>query len=344
MRERDSLGSKDDEFEIQNLQINQIEIEKYRQIIKNHENFIIRLNKLLPTDININKFSFLKINFMNQTFPEETINFIYQEKIFFTPRNSFRISNSSSNTISSVRKSVSSKNTVELERFLNLYIPDKETSSKIKHKYTKSEFFENDFPTEPEITDSKIIVDNIMHKEISENINKKLINKKKFDLYNYLYHFYFYDSLIFLIHLITFIFSSHGNYSIFFWSCILLIISMLFIGYKGVFEINKNKNMKYTNKNNMFFNNKNLFWINFVIFCFTIITFISLVFGHQKFILNQSVIGFLFVLVYLLTIFFEIILLLYFDIISKDILSEIGNNQNNVIYEKKIDFPLLGNI
>ena len=119
---------------------------------------------------------------------------------------------------------------------------------------------------------------------------------------------------------------------------------MLFIGYKGVFEINKNKNMKYTNKNNMFFNNKNLFWINFVIFCFTIITFISLVFGHQKFILNQSVIGFLFVLVYLLTIFFEIILLLYFDIISKDILSEIGNNQNNVIYEKKIDFPLLGNI
>ena len=344
MRERDSLTSKDDDFEIQNLHIDQAEIEKYRQIIKNREYFSIHLNKLLPSYININKYSYLKINFMNQTFPEENINFLYEEKVFYTPRNSFRISSGSSNSISSVRKSISSKNTEELESFLHQYIPDKENQANGKIKKNHNIFLENNISTEPGNIDSKNIANNIMSKEISEDINQRLINKKKFRFYKYLYHFYFCDSLVILVHLITFIFSSsYGNISIFLCSCILLIISMLFIGYKGLFEISKNNNMRYTKLNNIFFNNKNFFWTNFVIFFLSIITFISLVFGHKKFITSQSIIGFLFVLVYLITLFVEIIFLLYFDIINRDVLAEVGTNQNYYINEMNINLPLLRN-
>lgn len=328
MKEKDD-SSFSDECSINNIQISNNDIELFRKILCNREFITIHINTLIPNYIDLNMNSFLKINKFFQLNPEENIVFIYNKKILYTASNSFRLSSSSIYNIRNQNSYLSDSSKIEnfkniVEETINTDIiktkDDNNLNKNVNYPINIQSSIEKELYQDDNNKNNtnSTFMNNMKNKQKN---NKRNENNKKFLLFKWIYHFYLIIGLIILLHYISFIFSKY-NYAAFYkYICFLLIVSLLYIGYRG--QRIKNSNVHY-----LIFNENNLFWINFFIFIITIISAIGLVIvgGYFNFIKSQGIIGYLIFFVYLLALIVEAIYVIYYDIIIEEINSEKNND------------------
>lgn len=160
-------------------------------------------------------------------------------------------------------------------------------------------------------------INNLTHKK-SLKKKIKLNNIELFFFYymKLLYIFYLFASIVIFSHLTMLIIKSKCHFlSIHLWITIFLAITMLYLGYIGVsyfngVEINKNNNDER-------YNHDTIFWFNFSVLALTMISFIFLIKEHYLDIKEEKYIGIIIISFYLLTLFVEIIALLFFDLTNK---------------------------
>lgn len=341
MKERDD-SSFSGEFSLKDIPITNNDVEKFRIILGSKDFVSIHINALNPIYINIKMHSFIKINELLQIYPEENIVFMCNKQVLYTPSNSnsLRISrssiNCSRNRNSSLSDSFKNEHMKNIkEEIINTDIIKPSKNEKIifstpiniqssieKELYNKNNGNNNN--------NNDAFLNNMKNYKKYKNENDE--SKRKFILFKWIYHFYLIVGIIILLHYISFINSEYyNNSSLYKWICILLIISLLYVGFIGI----KNKN---SNEQNFIFKKNNLFKINFFIFGITIISFVglALVGNYFNFIKGQGVIGYLIGLIYIITLIVEALYIIYYDVII-DIISfeEIkndnsGDNKNNL--------------
>ena len=345
MKERDDSSFSGD-YSLKDIQIADNDVEQFRLILGSKDFVSIHLNALNPIYINIEMHSFLKINQLIQVYPEENIVFMYNKQVLYTPSNSLRISrssiNCSRNRNSSLSDSFKNENMKNIkEEIINTDIIKPSKNEKIifstpiniqssieKEIYNNKKFNNNN---------NDEFLNNIKNYQKYKNENDD--SKRKFILFKWIYHFYLIVGIIILLHYISFINSEYyNNSSLYKWICILLIISLLYVGYIGI----KNKN---PNEQNFIFKKNNLFKINFFIFAITIISFVglALVGNYFNFIKGQGIIGYLIGLIYIITLIVEALYIIYYDVII-DIISfeeikndNIGDNNKNNLNIQLVD-------
>jgi hypothetical protein len=336
---------------VKNIEVKDTNIGEIKNILENKENFTVKLTKS-KICININDYSFFTINQMMQNaYPQENILFLYNGQQFYTPRVSLRLSHSSINgsrysnsSFSSTIKDNNANNIKEeiintdiqkpnIDNIINnnnIYnsngniIPDsnENNTNNINNSKEKINLDSNDNNNE----EDKIFLLNLRNIQNSHNsgiANKKIDkNNRKFILYKWLFHFYLIVGMIILLHYITFIFSKYNEY-FYRWVCIILIISLFYIGFIGI--KNRLSNEKY-----FLLDGDNLFWTNFYILILTMINFIGLILagGHFIFIKYQGIIGYLISFVYIITIIIEAIYVIYYDVIIEELTWEKVSNNN----------------
>ena len=340
MKERDDSSFSGD-YSLKDIQIADNDVEQFRLILGSKDFVSIHLNALNPIYINIEMHSFLKINQLIQVYPEENIVFMYNKQVLYTPSNSLRISrssiNCSRNRNSSLSDSFKNENMKNIkEEIINTDInPSKNekiifsTPINIQSSIEKEKYNNNN--------NNDAFLNNVKNYQKYKNENDD--SKRKFILFKWIYHFYLIVGIIILLHYISFINSEYyNNSSLYKWICILLIISLLYVGYIGI----KNKN---SNEQNFIFKKNNLFKINFFIFGITIISFVglALVGNYFNFIKGQGIIGYLIGLIYIITLIVEALYIIYYDVII-DIISfeeikndNIGDNNKNNLNIQLVD-------
>jgi hypothetical protein len=343
MKERDDSSFSGD-YSLKDIQIADNDVEQFRLILGSKDFVSIHLNTLNPIYINIEMHSFLKINQLIQVYPEENIVFMYNKQVLYTPSNSLRISrssiNCSRNRNSSLSDSFKNENMKNIkEEIINTDIIKPSNNEKIifstpiniqssieKEIYNNNKYNNN----------NDEFLNNVKNYQKYKNENDD--SKRKFILFKWIYHFYLIVGIIILLHYISFINSEYyNNSSLYKWICILLIISLLYVGYIGI----KNKN---SNEQNFIFKKNNLFKINFFIFAITIISFVglALVGNYFNFIKGQGIIGYLIGLLYIITLIVEALYIIYYDVII-DILSfeEIKNDNIGEINKNNLHIQLV---
>ena len=344
MKERDD-SSFSSEYSLKDIQITNNDVEQFRIILGSKDFVSIHINALNPIYINIKIHSFLKINQLLEIYPEENIVFIYNKQVLYTPSNSLRISrssiNCSKNRNSSLSDSFKNENMKNIkEEIINTDIikPSKNekiifsTPINIQSSIEKEIYNNNKYNN-----NNDEFLNNVKNYQKYKNENDD--SKRKFILFKWIYHFYLIVGIIILLHYISFIYSEYyNNSSLYKWICILLIISLLYVGYIGI----KNKN---PNEQNFIFKKNNLFKINFFIFAITIISFVglALVGNYFNFIKGQGIIGYLIGLIYIITLIVEALYIIYYDVII-DIISfeeikndNIGDNNKNNLNIQLVD-------
>ena len=343
MKERDD-SSFSSEYSLKDIQITNNDVEQFRIILGSKDFVSIHINALNSIYINIKIHSFLKINQLLEIYPEENIVFIYNKQVLYTPSNSLRISrssiNCSRNRNSSLSDSFKNENMKNIkEEIINTDIIKPSKNEKIifstpiniqssieKEIYNNNKYNDN----------NNEFLNNVKNYQKYKNENDD--SKRKFILFKWIYHFYLIVGIIILLHYISFIYSEYyNNSSLYKWICILLIISLLYVGYIGI----KNKN---PNEQNFIFKKNNLFKINFFIFAITIISFVglALVGNYFNFIKGQGIIGYLIGLIYIITLIVEALYIIYYDVII-DILSfeEIKNDNIGEINKNNLHIQLV---
>ena len=127
MNEKD-LSSISDDNSLKDIDITINEADQFRNILINRDFVTIHINSLIPNYININNHSFVKINKLLQSYPEDNVVFLYNKKVLVTATNSFRLSRNSMNCSRNNNSSLSdSFNNEKLQLF------DKLSVQKCKH-------------------------------------------------------------------------------------------------------------------------------------------------------------------------------------------------------------------
>ena len=335
MKERDE-NIESEEYSVQNMLISNYNIEQYRNILREKNFFSVHLKNMNETYININNESFLKINEMMQSYPEENIVFLYNQQTFYTPRNSLTLSKSSINKGRNSNSSFSSSFKRDRENMKNIreeIINTDIVQPKIDNTNNNNENIIFELDHNQKIDDNKEDQDYINNIKNIQKLNnnslrgstqRKEINKnnRKFVIFKWIFHFYLIVGILIFLHYFSFIFSEYNNY-FYKWICILLIISLIYVGYIGI----KNR---ISNENYFLLDGDNLFWTNFLIFILTMLNFIALVLagGHFKFIKEQGIIGYLIVIIYILTLVVEALYVIYYDVIIEEISWEKFNSNN----------------
>ena len=356
MKEKDESSFTDDNS-LRSMKVDNNNIEQFKDVVDNKEYFAVRLTKSNSKYININNYSFFTISQMMETNPTDNIIFSYKQQIFYTPRDSFRLSHSSINksrsrsrySNSSFSSSFRNDNMNNLkEEIINTDIQKPKIDNIINNNNINNSNGKINFDSTENNTNNinnskeKIILDsNDNNKEedkifllnlrkIQNSNNSGIANKKidknknnrKFTLYKWLFHFYLIVGIIILLHYITFIFSKYNEY-IYKWLCIILILSLFYVGFIGI---------KYRLSNEKIFllDGDNLFWTNFIILVLTMINFIALVLagGHFVFIKYQGIIGYLISFIYIITIIIEAVYVIYYDVIIEELTWEKVNSNN----------------
>ena len=333
MKEKEE-SSFSEEYSIKNKEINNDNLEKFRKVLENKESFSVHLTQNHQHYININNYSFLKINQMIESYPEENIVFLFNKQKFYTPHDSLKLSkssiNRSRNSNSSFSSSFKKENLKNIkEEIINTDIIQPKINNIINNNnINENIIFESN---DSDKNEDDIYINNIKNiQKTNNNISKNSQNKnninnsnnKKFIIYKWIFHFYLIIGIIAFLHYISFIFSKYNDY-FYKYICIILIICLLYIGYIGI----KNR---ITKENHILLDGDNLFWTNFFVFILTMINFISLILvgGHFKFIKEQGILGYLMVLIYIITLVVEAIYVLYYDIVVEQILWDKLNSNN----------------
>ena len=352
MKEIDENSFDDNENSIKGKEITNNSIDNYRYIIQNKPTFLIHINKYnFETNININNYSFLKINQMIRAFPEENLVFICNQKILYTPRSSItdsrpsrnsKISSSSSRNHSSsvssnfLRNNNNNNKKNLKEEIINTDIIDNNQNDNLNIDHLNNNNTKNDRIDDDEIIEHMRNMDQLRYKSEETKILKKenIINIhnsfKKCVIFKWIFHFYLTVGIIIFLHYLTFIFSKY-NESYYKWLCIILVISLTYVGYFGI----KYQKINFDEKD-FFFLGINLFWTNFIIFILTIFTMACLFYGGGQFLFikSQGILGYFIVLIYLITIVVQAIYVIYYDVIIEVISSEEINNNNINKYNK----------
>ena len=347
MKERDDSSS-NAEYSIENLKILNNDIVPFRKILGSREFITIHINSLNPKYIDINMLSFLKINQLVQLSPEENIAFLYNKIILYTAsnsliqsrnsliqsRNSINFNRSQNSSLQNSFKNENMKNIREETINTDIIKPKVDNNININKNINNSINIQNSIEKETNLNNNinnthSIIINN------KENIlknNKITENNKNFLLFKWIYHFYLIIGFIILLHYILFVFSKYDNSTFYKYICILLIFSLLYIGYSGI--KNKNSNFKY-----YIFSGNNEFWINFLVFILTIISLIGLVLSRRNLELRKShgIIDYLIYFVYIITLIVESIYLIYFDVIIKEITLEKNIINGNTLSNLNIE-------
>jgi len=163
----------------------------------------------------------------------------------------------------------------------------------------------------------KLKFDDYDNENDSENYLKKKDDISKLDylFYYYMkfvYRYYIFSAIIIIVY-ILYLFFDFGFqfYTFYFWFTTILIISMIILGLSKMKEYNKiplddNYNEESSNLD------KN-FWINFIILFLSICSFIFLIKEHCLELKIKKFVGIFIMFHYIITLFLEIIALLYFD-------------------------------
>ena len=316
MKENNEISFSED-YSIKNMNITNNEILQLRNILLD-QNKIISINlKHKKSYINIKSYSFSKINQLMASYPEENVAFLMDKKILFTPRNSLGLSKSSihsfndnqeNNSFSSSSFKFHTKKKIQEEIINTDKKPNIDEIININNE-------NNDNNDEIENTEFIKNLKNMQKlQSISKNNNiKNNNNNRKLVIFKWIFHFYLISGIILCLHYLSFIFSKYNNY-FYKWIGILLILSLIYVGYIGI---------KYGHTNIKYFilNGDNLFWTNFSLLILTILSLIAicLIGVDFEFINNQGFIGYLIVIIYIIIIFVESIYILYFDRIIEQI-------------------------
>ena len=327
-------NSFDDDYSIKDKEITNNSINNFRYILENKNDFSIHINKFKHEYIPIKSYSFLKINQMIESFPEENIVFIFDKKVLYTPRTSSRFSRNSLNNrsnSSSFSSSFKKPNLKNLkEEIINTDIINPKINEQINNDINENiniDSHNNNNNNNQDDVNFKNNIQNIQKARSNSSdfdMQKNKTINKRFLIYKWIYHYYIIVALIILLHYITFIYSEY-NESFYKWVCVLLVVSLLFVGYFSL----RNRN---SNDRSLFFNGDNLFWTHFFIFVLTIVSLAGLVSagGKFKFIESQKIIGYLMIAVYLITLVIEAIYVIYYDVIIEVITWERINNNKSI--------------
>lgn len=338
------MKEKDENFSIKEKEINFDNVEEFRQVLKNKDQFTIHLTNFESIKININKVSYSKINKMLQTNPEENIHFYFNNKALKNSRNSlsksfiYRNRNSDSSFSSSLTIE-NDNNTKKEEINMDIKSPKidkvKNNSNIILNDNLLFESDENNNENDEYIKNNNKNIKKLITSNNSEknSPNQELdSNNRRFIIFKWIFHFYLIFGIIIFFHYISFIFSKYNTYS-YKWICILLIIILIYIGYIGI----KNR----ISNDNYLLDKNRLLWANVLIFILTMINLIelALIGGNFKFINEQGIIGYLMIIIYIMALFVEVVFVMYYDIIIKEItlerfdkysIEEINKNNLNI--------------
>ena len=338
------MKEKDENFSIKEIEIKFDNVEEFRQVLKNKDQFTIHLTNFESIEININKVSYSKINKMLQTNPEENIHFYFNNKALKNSRNSssksfiYRNRNSDSSFSSSL--TIENDNNTKKEE-INMDIKSqkidkvKNNSNIILNDNLSFESDENNNENDEYIKNNNKNIKKLITSNNSEknSPNQELdSNNRRFIIFKWIFHFYLIFGIIIFFHYISFIFSKYNTYS-YKWICILLIIILIYIGYIGI----KNR----ISNDNYLLDKNRLLWANVLIFILTMINLIelALIGGNFKFINEQGIIGYLMIIIYIMALFVEVVFVMYYDIIIKEItlerfdkysIEEINKNNLNI--------------
>ena len=325
MKEKDE-NSSDGNFSVKDKEITYDNIKEFRKVLKNKDHLSVRLTNFESIKININSNSYSKINKMLQTNPEENIVFYFKNKKLKNSCNSlsrsFRNRNSDSSFSSSL--TIENDNNIKNEK-INTDIKSPKIDNILNNN--NNNILNNNFLNESDENNnetneySKNNNKNIQKLIINNNSEKKYqnldinINNRKFIIFKWIFHFYLIFGIILFFHFISFILSNYNDYS-YKWLCIFLIIVLLYIGYVGI----KNR----ISNDNYLLDKNRLFWANVLIFILTMINLIelALIGGNFKFIKEQGIIGYLMIIIYLMALYVEVVFVMYYDIIIKEITLE----------------------
>ena len=313
---------------INDMKINNDNMIEFRRIISFKNSFIIHINNNNLIYIEIHRYSFNKINHYINSNPEEYIVFLFNKKAIYTPfcsckfsRNKYSISRNNSSSLSEC----SNIESIVQMRKENVYKNKRKSEDNIDNDYY---ILNNKNNKEKESENNLINYLNNILKNICNNI---II--KRYIFFKRIYYIYLITGIIILLHYITFIFSDYNNVSFYKFIGIIFIMSLIFIGYIGI-----KKNYITLNIQEYNYIRNYLFWINFLILTLSMTSFIGLgLIGNKfKFVKSQGIFGYFIVFLYATVIITEIIYILYFDIINKEIIIHSTNKENNKINELSV--------
>lgn len=307
MKENDDY-SFNEEYSIKNKEITNDSLDQFRYVLENKKYLYICLDENNHIYITINNHSFLKINQMIESCPEENVVFIFDKNAISSSHNSPKLSR------------ISLKSNKRKEEIINTEIVNPNIDNQINNNYSQNIYIntssndnQDEFIFTNDVQDIQYLRNN--SKGIMQNSTNTIYNTKKCLIFKWIFHFYLIVGFIIFIHFLSFIFWSY-NESFYKWVCILLVISLLYVGLCGI----KNKN---SNERNFIFDGNNLFWINLFIFILAIICLVGVISieGHFKYII---------MILYLTIILIEAIFILYNDVIIKVISLDRINNDKNI--------------
>ena len=331
-----------EENSVKEMDMSYNKIIQFRTVLQNKDNVSIHFNKFDPLYISIKSYSFLKIIQMMESYPEDNIVFLYNNKILYTPRDSLRLSKSSINkNNSSFSSSFKKENMKHIkEEIINTDItPEKDNiiNNNNNNNLNENIIFENNKTKEDiEYMNNLKNMQKMNNTKIPDVEKEEIINRnKKFIIFKWIFHFYLIVGILILLHFITFCVSPYNDYY-YKWVCPALIISLIYVGFSGI----KNR---IPNEQNFILCKRNFFKTNFIIFILTIISFIALVSvgGYFQLIKEQGILGYLIVIIYIITLIIEAIYAIYYDVIIEEILLEKQNNNIGDFNKNNLNIQLV---
>lgn len=324
-----------EECSVKEREITNNTVLEFINILNEKEYVSINFNKFDPLYVNIKVSSYLKIIKMIQTNIEDNIVFICNKQVLYTPYESFRLSKCSHNnsSFSSFSKKGNMKNIKEEIINTDIITPNTNNILNINNiknnNILESDINDNNIHDDVEYINNLNSMKKMNASKIPDTKKEEIINRnKKFIIFKWIFHFYLIVAILLFLHYLTFIFSKYND-NFYKWICILLIICLIYVGFFGV----KNR---IPNNLNCILSESNLFKTHFFIFILTMISFIGLVSagGSLKLIKDQGIIGFLVLIIYIITMVIEAVYSIYYDIIIEEISLEKKN---------KINFEIINN-
>ena len=224
MEENDDL-SYNEEYSIKNKEITNDSLDQFRYVLENKEYLYICLDQNNHIYITINNHSFLKINQMIKSYPEENVVFIFDKNAISSSHNNHRLSR------------ISIKSNKRKEEIINTEIVNPNIYNQINNSYSQYIYIDTSNNDNQNI---QYLRNNSMGE--MQNSTNTIYNTKKYLIFKWIFHFYLIVGFIIFIHFLSFIFYIH-NESFYKWVCILLIISLFYVGLCGI----KNKNSNERN-------------------------------------------------------------------------------------------------
>jgi len=224
MKENDDL-SYNEEYSIKNKEITNDSLDQFRYVLENKEYLYICLVQNNHIYITINNHLFLKINQMIESCLEENVVFIFDKNAISSSHNNHRLSR------------ISIKSNKRKEEIINTEIVNPNIYNQINNSYSQNIYIDTSNNDNQNI---QYLRNN--SKGVMQNSINTIYNTKKYLIFKWIFHFYLIVGFIIFIHFLSFIFYIH-NESFYKWVCILLVISLFYVGLCGI----KNKNSNERN-------------------------------------------------------------------------------------------------